>query len=123
MLDRPDAAHLLRAMAKTLSEEVMPTTNGPARHAVRVVANLCQILEREIALGAAGAERTREDLAALLGMDAALPALVAELDRALGADVATTTDDDTRRFEARAREVILADVVRRLAIDRPGYDA
>lgn len=121
MLDRPDAATLLRAMAATLTDEVMPTTSGPARHSVRVVANLCRILEREVGVGASGAEQTREDLVALLGMDATLPELVAELDRALCADSSSANGKDAQPFEARVREVILADVVRRLEIDRPGY--
>ena len=117
MLDRPDAATLLKAMAATLSDEVLPTTSGTARHAVRVVANLCRILEREVSAGSSASEQTRRSLAEFLDRDATLPKLVAELDRAL-------REDDLGgdgRFDARAREVILADVERRLAIDRPGY--
>jgi hypothetical protein len=54
-------------------------------------------------------------LAELLTKQAPLPELVAELDRAL-----KNGDED---FENRARRVLLDDVGRRLAIDRPGYDA
>ena len=60
MLDRPDAATLLKAMAATLSDEVLPTTSGSARHSVRVIANLCLILEREVSTGASAAEQTRQ---------------------------------------------------------------
>ncbi len=115
MLDRPDAASLLQAMAKTLTDEVLPTTSGGTRHSVRVVANLCRILERETVQGFAASERTRIALAELLTKQAPLPELVAELDRAL-----KNGDED---FENRARRVLLDDVGRRLAIDRPGYDA
>lgn len=116
MLDRPDAATLLKAMAATLSDEVLPTTSGGTRHAVRVVANLCLILEREVAAGPAGSEETRVSLADLLGQGGTLPELVAELDRKL-------RDDDIAdaSFDSRVRKVILADVERRIAIDRPGY--
>jgi hypothetical protein len=117
MLDRPDAATLLKAMAATLSDKVLPTTSGSARHSVRVVANLCLILEREVGAGASAAEQTRHSLAKLLERDATLPELVAELDCAL-------RDEDLDadgRFDERARKLILADVMRRLAIDRPGY--
>lgn len=113
MLDRPDAAALLDAMAKTLSDEVLPTTSGATRHSVRVVANLCRILEREVKDGPGHAEQTREALMQLLGCQASLPELVAELDRRLqGAD---------ESFEASAREVLMQDVERRLSVDRPGY--
>lgn len=116
MLDRPDAATLLKAMAATLSDEVMPSTSGGTRHAVRVVANLCRILEREATAGPAASEQTRQTLTALLDSDGTLPALIAELDH-------TLRDHDTAdaSFDSRVREVILADVERRLAIDRPGY--
>lgn len=121
MIDRPDAATLLKAMAATLSDEVLPTTSGGTRHAVRIVANLCRILEREVVAGPAASEQTRQSLALLLDRDATLPELVADLDRALqgSASIDDTTDDEN--FDARVREVLLADVERRLAVDRPGY--
>lgn len=122
MLDRPDATTLLKAMAETLSNEVLPATSGGTRHAVRVVANLCRILEREVVAGPAASEQTRQALADLLDdhADATLPDLVAKLDQALrDGDSSSATDDAT--FDSRARKVILADVERRLAIDRPGY--
>lgn len=117
MIDRPDAETLLRSMATTLSDDVLPTTSGPAQHAVRVVANLCRILEREVALGAARAEATRSDLAGLLGRNGSLPELVAALDRLLS----ETPLDDDEGLDERVREIVLADVERRLEIDRPGY--
>ena len=134
MIDRPDAPTLLAAMARTLSEEVLPSTSGPAQHAVRVVANLCRILEREFALGSSGSEQSRRALARLLDHDASLPELVEELDARLrDEEVPGPTADDIADeseggsastegdFDERARRVILADVERRLAIDRPGY--
>jgi len=122
MLDRPDATTLLKAMAETLSNEVLPATSGGTRHAVRVVANLCRILEREVVAGPTASEQTRQALADLLDdhADATLPDLVAKLDQALrDGDSSSATDDAT--FDSRVRKVILADVERRLAIDRPGY--
>jgi hypothetical protein len=125
MLDRPDAVTLLRAMAAALSDDVLPTTSGPARHAVRVVANLCRILEREWTAGPSASEQTRQALAQLLDHDATLPTLIAELDRALrdgdSGNEESSLSAGNASFDARAREVILADVERRLAIDQPGY--
>jgi len=113
VIDRPDAATLLEAMATTLSEEVLPNTSGSAGHSVRVIANLCRILAREVAQGADAAARTEASLRALLGRDAGLVDLISELDRRLR--------DSDPEFDARARAALLADVERRLAIDRPGY--
>jgi hypothetical protein len=116
MIDRPDAATLLRAMSATLSDEVVPSARGPAQHAARVVANLCRILERELLAGGSdGNGSTRAALADLLGRSGSLEELVQALDQRL-----QTSDE---RFDAAARAVLLADVRRRLAIDRPGYDA
>jgi len=120
MLDRPDAATLLKAMASTLTEEVLPTTSGGTRHAVRVVSNLCLILEREVSAGPADAEQTRQALAELLDRDATLPELIADLDRTLRDRNSSDTGKEAD-FDSRVRKVILADVERRLAIDRPGY--
>jgi hypothetical protein len=117
MLDRPDAASLLTAMAETLSSEVLPATSGVATHSVRVVANLCRILAREIRDGDEARELTRQSLVELIGREAPLEDLVHELDRQLG-----ERPDDTD-LEARAARLILADVRRRLAIDKPDYDA
>jgi hypothetical protein len=117
MLDRPDAATLLRAMADTLSEEVLPATRGAASHSVRVVANLCRILEREVRdAGEAGAA-ARRALADLLGHEGSLEELARELDARL------ERGGDDPDFEVRVRRVLLEDVRRRLAIDKPGYDA
>ena len=113
MLDRPDAAQLLKAMSTTLSEEVMPTTSGATRHSVRVVANLCKILAREVTLGGTASDETRKELTLLLERDGSLRELVAELDRRLR--------DPEPAFEASARVILRKDVERRLAINRPGY--
>ena len=123
MLDRPDAATLLKAMAATLTEEVLPTTSGGTRHAVRVVANLCLILEREVSAGPPAAEQTRQALAELLDRDATLTELIADLDRTLCDRDSSNSSDAGKEadFDSRVRKVILADVERRLAIDRPGY--
>ncbi len=83
MIDRPDAARLLRAMATTLSDDVVPACHGPAQHAARVVANLCRILERESAAGGHGKEETQQALATLLNREGSLEELVSQLDEKL----------------------------------------
>jgi hypothetical protein len=123
MIDRPDAARLLGAMAETLTDEVVPATRGGAQHAARVVANLCRILERETRLGREAADATRSELARLLDRDASLPELARALDdRLRGGRTQAPDTEPEPDFEARAHAVLLSDVRRRLAIDRPGYD-
>lgn len=47
-VDRPTAAELLEIIAETLTESVLSATAPHAQHQVRVAANLCRILEREL---------------------------------------------------------------------------
>ena len=115
MLDRPDAATLLKAMSATLTKDVLPNTSGGTRHAVRVVANLCLILEREVAMGANASHETRLALTNLLGVEGTLPELVESFDRALR--------EGDFAFDPSVHALLKADVERRLAIDRPGYDS
>jgi len=115
MVDRPDAATLLRAMARTLTDDVMPATQGGAQHAARVVANLCRILEREWLAGGEAEEATSRAMAALLDR----PELGADWAEALDARLRSSDE----AFDARARTLLLDDVRRRLDINRPGYDA
>lgn len=123
MIDRPNASQLLHAMAETLESQVVPASQGGARHAARVVANLCRILERETESENSNTEASRRDLEELLASEGSLEELIASLDERLR-DLA---DDDREAgsgeaLEVRAHAVLLADVRRRLAIDKPGYD-
>lgn len=107
MIDEPDAVTLLEAMARTLSDSVVPALSGGVQHEARVVANLCRILARE--LTAPGTDQGT--LEALLGHDGDLPDLIGELDAVIAAGDAP---DDTLA-------VLLADVARRAEITKPGY--
>ena len=64
MIDRPDAALLLEAMAATLTDKVMPELSGRAQHQARIVANLCRVVARDLADDATD---TTAALTALLG--------------------------------------------------------
>jgi len=104
-------------MAEVLTRDVLPSTQGAARHSARVVAHLCRILSREVRAGSERETRAREALSQLLEIEGTL----AELVRALDARLADGSEDAA--FESRARRVLLEDVRRRLAIDKPGYDS
>lgn len=113
MIDRPDAAQLLEAMAETLINNVMPSLNGGAKHSARVVANLCTILAREWDEHDGAPV---DELRALLDSpDAEYGDLIADLDRRFAAD------DVSSELAAALHPVMLADAERRLAIAKPGY--
>jgi hypothetical protein len=119
MQDRPNASELLSTIAELLEKDVLAATRGGLQHQVRVAGNLCRILERELALGAAQDAREVELLAGALGEApggrgalALSQALVARLDA--GHDAA---------LEARAFRALVEIVRGKLAVAKPGHDA
>jgi hypothetical protein len=119
MQDRPTAAELLRDIAGTLDERILPLLSGNEQHQVRVAANLCRILEREVALGPTLEAEERALLEDLLpDLPAATP--LAELNAELARRVATVDDRD---FLARAQAAMLTIARGKLAVNKPGYDA
>src|SRR5207344_2711907 len=58
--DRPTASEVLQAISELLQDEVLPVLDGGLQHKVRVAANLCRIVERELRLGPDAAERERQ---------------------------------------------------------------
>jgi len=114
----PSAADLLRTVAQTLSDDVVPATTGPAQHQARVAANIASIVARELELGPD--VRAREDQllreiggAAVNNADD-LSAAVAELLRSGAAD----TESEHDRVRALLTEIVRGD----LSIAKPGYD-
>jgi len=110
MNDSPNLTELLDAIDKTLSDDVLPNTSGATRHAVRVAANLCRIVGRE--LDAPDGAEVRLALAQLL--DASADDDVAAL-----LDQRLASDDPT--FDASVGDLLFADVCRRADIAKPGY--
>ncbi|HMG27990.1 MAG TPA: DUF6285 domain-containing protein [Acidimicrobiia bacterium] len=79
MQDRPTAVELLEAIREFLEQDVMPAVEGRVQFHTRVAVNALGMLERELRLGPEldAAERAR--LGALLGYDADVATLTAEL--------------------------------------------
>ncbi len=111
MHDAPTAEELLNAMARTLAEEVVPETDGPAQHAARVVANLCRILGREVA--ASADDHTTSALLSLIGESDPNIDLASRLDQLL--------QRNDPAFDEAILPLLLADVEHRLAISKPSY--
>lgn len=119
MQDRPTAAELLETLADLLEKQVLPATQGPLRHQVRVAGNLCRILEREARLGGVQDEREIELLREALGTDVRGTdplALTQQL-----ADALKLGKDPG--LERRAWRTLVEIVRGKLAIAKPGHDA
>jgi hypothetical protein len=115
--DRPTAEELLDAIATLLEDEVLPVVSGPLQHKVRVAGNLSRILQREVRLGPANAERERLALAFFLGVDPQDNHLE-DLNDRVAAELRRADDDETL---ARAFEILLPCVIDKVGVDKPGY--
>lgn len=114
--DSPDAGSLLGAIADTLENQVLAGADPSVQHQVRVAANLCRILQREAALGAAADDVAQGRLAVLLGHEGTSRELWRELADRL--EPTGQWDDDG----AAAHAALLAIVRDKLAVSKPGYD-
>jgi len=114
----PSAEQLLAAIAELLEDEVLAAVPDALKHKCRVAGNLARILERQEALGPAGAARERERLAALAGT--AGSADTVELSRQLAQRIKTDDDPD---FQRSAWDALVAICREDLAIAKPGHDA
>jgi len=115
----PSAEQLLEAIAELLEDEVLAALPDALKHKCRVAGNLARILERQEALGPAGAARERERLAALVGGEGAGSTDV-ELSRQLAQRIRTDDDPD---FQRSAWDALVAICREDLAIAKPGHDA
>lgn len=118
---RPTAAELLTAIAELLEQDVIDALTGPVQHKVRVAANLARILEHEVTLGGANAERERVTIGRLLNIEADGRTPLPELRGAL-AD-ALRHADLPGHSETDVWDALVAITVDDLAIAKPGHDA
>jgi hypothetical protein len=121
----PDAARLLGAIADTLEERVLPRTDAEARHLVRVAANLCRIVAREVELDPTADQRARVALSELLGHDGQAADLWRELAQQLTPPSAVLTPEAATGTDVLARlahPVVLSIVRDQVAVSKPGYD-
>ena len=113
----PSAADLLRTVAETLADDIVPATSGPAQHQARVAANIASIVSRELELGPEVRSREHDLLREIGGEkisdETDLAATVAAALRNGAAD----SDEEHERVR-----MLLTDIVRGdLSISKPGY--
>ena len=114
MQDRPTAVELLEAVREFLGQDVMPAVEGRVRFHTPVAVNALGMLEREVRLGPELAAAERARLAALLGHDADLAALTAEL---AGGIRDGSLDDRRDDVVAAVRDSVRA----KLLVSNPDY--
>jgi len=117
MHDRPTATELLTDIADLLTDEVLPALEGGVQHHVRVAANLCRIVERELRLGPALADEEERLLRELLPDAPPTDGIPALHTRLIDAIRAGSIDDE------QCRQALLEITRGKLAVVKPGYDA
>ena len=122
MQPRPTAAELLACVTEVLEQEIVPALHGPAQHHARVAASLVAIVERELRLRDAAADREREALAQFVAGERAhdhedLASVRSALVAALRAGA---LDDDDR--SAAVWSALMQVAHDDLAISKPGHD-
>ncbi len=110
----PTTAELAAAIGRLLDEQVMGAVPPHLQHPVRVAGHLASLLEREARLGPAIAERERQLLNDLLGIEAEDPN---------AAVAARIRDIDDPEFEQRAWATLVQITRGDLAVVKPGHDS
>lgn len=114
MQDRPDPIDLVRTVAATLREKLMPQLSGSSAFEARVAANALDLVARQLERTGDAAEVQR--LEALLGRTGSLD----ELNRELCARIA---DGRLAAADPRLKDHLWATTLDKLAVDQPTYAA
>jgi uncharacterized protein DUF6285 len=116
MQDRPDPIDLVRTVAQTLREKLMPQLAGNFAFEARVAANALDLVARQLERAAAtdGAELQR--LESLLGQTGSLE----DLNRDLCARIA---DGRLAADDPRLKDHLWATTLDKVAVDQPSYAA
>ena len=116
MQDEPNSTALLAAVIRFLRDSAAPLLPPREAFDARVAANALELVQRDLALGAASAAAEHERLVALLGREGSLPELNAALSERLsigGPDAVTPA----------IKAHLWASTLEKLAIDQPRYSA
>jgi len=116
MQDRPDPIDLVRTVAATLRDKLLPRLSGSAAFEARVSVNALELVARQLEHQAKSNAAELKRLEALLGESGPLGALNARLCARI-ADGSFAVDDP----ELTAH--LWATTLEKLAVDQPGYGA
>jgi hypothetical protein len=118
---RPTAAELLGTVASLLDDEVMGAVPAVLQHKVRVAANLCRIVQREVEMGGRFDDEERHRVLDVLTGTTGGETL-ADVRSALVEllNAPAPIDDE---FDRRIYDALLETTIADLRIAKPGYDA
>ena len=116
MQDRPDPIDLVRTVAATLREKLMPQLSGSSAFEARVAANALDLVARQLELADTFNATEMQRLESLLDRTGTLEDLNRELCERI-ADGGLAADDP------RLREHLWATTLDKLAVDQPNYAA
>ena len=125
MLDRPDAAELMDALAAFLDHTVVPSFEGGRRFHALVAANIARIVARELRVGDQLVDEELDDLRDLLGTHGAdepraPKERLFDLRREVCARIESgAMDDEPER--SRVLAYVKRSIARRLDVDNPKY--
>lgn len=114
MLDDPRAIEILEAVSRLMRETLMPALPPDVVFQARVAANALDLVLRELRTGERLEDEARARLAALLGIDAPLGTLEAELSRRIREGAVDLSD-------AALLEHLWATTMAKMSIDQPAY--
>jgi len=126
MIDKPDAAELLEAVAAFLEHEVVPAFEGRPRFHALVAANVVRLTTRELRLGSERLVAEIADLRALLGRSGESPAgasehdLAVELARELCRRIGAGEMDEGESYDGVVA-YLRRSIGRRLDVDNPKF--
>lgn len=114
MLDDPRGIEILDAVSRLMRETLIPALPADVVFQARVAANALDLVLRELRTGARLEDEARARLAALLGRDAPLAELEAELSRRI-------RDGDIDLASPQLLEHLWATTMAKMSVDQPNY--
>jgi hypothetical protein len=116
MQDQPTPSEVLTAVAQFLKNTVAPATTGHTSFQARVAANALEMMRRHLDMAPAAEAAEHDRLKAMLGMDADLPTLNAELSRRIA-------DGEMDLSTPGLSDHLWTITLDKLAVDQPTYAA
>jgi hypothetical protein len=114
MLDDPRAVDILEAISRLMRETLMPALPPDVVFQARVAANALDLVLRELRTGEKLEDDARARLVTLLGVDAPLGELEAELSKRI-------RDGAIDLSETGLKEHLWATTMAKMSIDQPSY--
>ncbi|MEN9314319.1 MAG: hypothetical protein RIS35_712 [Pseudomonadota bacterium] len=114
MLDDPRGTEILEAVSRLMRDTLIPALPAEVVFQARVAANALDLVLRELRTGARLEDEARGRLVALLGQDASLTELEAELSRRI-------REGEVDLASPQLLEHLWATTMAKMSVDQPAY--